>query len=295
MKFRIRYADQVVGLFIIIAILSLIFLIIMLGRAQRWFSKDYAFVSYASSASGLSKNMPVTYKGLAIGNVKSFTLTTDNRIEVFFAVHEEYRDRVTRGSLAEVAVNPLGLASQFIFYSGLGEALEEGGLVPMRDSPEGKEYIAQGIAYVPAQEDAITMLVSTAMGVFGDLRKILDELNLALGGDAGSVLGQALVNVKDITGNLSQTTGDLAQGTTIGSLEASLASLAGTLDNAEKATAYLPAEMPRITTLIADLRTTLLNADDVLVSLKNNPLLRKGIPDHAEIDSSGVNPRNISF
>ncbi|MDR2552386.1 MAG: MlaD family protein [Treponema sp.] len=296
MKFRIRYADQVVGIFIVVALLSLTAVIFLLGKSQRWFSRNYSFVTYAVSASGLNKNMPVSYKGFTIGNVKSVTLTGDNRVEVVFTVHDEYRGRVKQGSLVQIVVSPIGLGSQFIFYAGLGsEDLEEGGLVPMFDSFEGKEYINRGIGYIPPHDDAISILVDVAMATLTDLQAVLDDVNGALEGREDSPLGQAVVNVRDITGSLAQATGDLAGGTTVESLEAALASLAGTLDHVEKSVAVLPGQMPQILALVAELRSTLRTADDVLTGLKNNPLLRNGIPDHVETDVSGTSPRNISF
>ncbi len=41
MKFKIKFADQIVGLFIIIALVLFGTIVIMLGINQRWFSKNY--------------------------------------------------------------------------------------------------------------------------------------------------------------------------------------------------------------------------------------------------------------
>ncbi|GHV84567.1 hypothetical protein AGMMS50230_01750 [Spirochaetia bacterium] len=296
MKFRIRYADQIVGLFIIIAILSLVTIIFFLGSTQRWFSRNYSYKTYASSASGLSQNMQVIFKGVAIGNVKSFLLSEDNRVEVIFTIHDNYRGRVKEGSLVEILVSPIGMGNQFIFHAGLGDTiLEEGSLVPMYNSPEGKEYINRGIGYKPSNEDSIAALLSTAQGVFGDLRKTVNEVNLALEGNENTPLGQSITNIQNITGSVGQVTERLADGDTINALESSLLSLSQTLDHVEQSTVHLPREMPHIYDLIARTRTTIQAAEDVLISLRNNPLLRKGIPEHAEIDSSGTNPRNITF
>ena len=59
MKFKIRFADQIVGFFVIVCLVSLAFVIVMLGRSQRWFAKDYTFIKVLPSAVGLGKNMPV--------------------------------------------------------------------------------------------------------------------------------------------------------------------------------------------------------------------------------------------
>jgi phospholipid/cholesterol/gamma-HCH transport system substrate-binding protein len=307
MKCRIRYADQLVGLLTIIALLSLIFVIFMLGRTQKWFSKTFSYKTYAAGASGLSRNMAVSCRGIPIGNVKSFRLTDDNRVEVVFDIHEEFQDRAKIGSLVEIAESPIGLGARFIFYPGIGGPLEEGDLVPMRDSPEGRDYIDRGLAYIPFQEDAITNLLgmvgsvlSEVQGVIGGLQVTIDGLNVAPDGRADTALGQTVANIQTLTANLAS---DLANpngirkilngdGDTIDALEASIVSLSQTLEHIEKTAAILPRELPAILIRVG---TTLQAVNDVLISLRNNPLLRNGIPEHAEIDSSGTNPRNIRF
>jgi phospholipid/cholesterol/gamma-HCH transport system substrate-binding protein len=297
MKFKMRYADQIVGLFIIIALLSLITVVFMLGRTQRWFSRNYSFKTYAVSASGLSRNMPVSYKGFAIGNVKTYDLTDDNRVEVIFTIQDKYKNLVMEGSLVEVLVSPVGLGNQFILYSGLGaKELDEFGLVPMRNSDLGKEYLDRGIAYIPPHEDSIAVLMNM-------VTTVLEDLHNGLTGNEISALGATISNIEKITAEveagLSSPDGIMklisGEGDAINSLEAAFVSLAGTLDHVEKATSYLPREMPQIVNLLSEARTALQAAEDVLVALRNNPLLRNGIPEHAEIDSSGTNPRDITF
>jgi phospholipid/cholesterol/gamma-HCH transport system substrate-binding protein len=297
MKFKMRYADQIVGFFIIIALLSLIAVIFMLGRAQRWFSRNYYYKTYAESAAGLSRNMPVNYRGFTIGNVKSYDLTDDNRVEVIFTIQDKYKNRVMRGSLAEVLVSPIGLGNQFNFYPGLGsEELEEFGLVPMRQSDLGKEYLTRKIAYIPPHEDSIAVLMNLATTVMDDLHDTLEDVQMGLAGNEISGLGAIVSNIKTITADLSSPNGIMkilnGEGDSIDALEASLVSLAGTMDHIEKSTASLPREVPY---LLVEVRTALQAAQDVLIALRNNPLLRNGIPERAEIDSSGTNPRNITF
>ena len=129
MKLMIRFADQIVGAFIILALGALIFVIFMLGSSQRWFSRDYNFKTYFTSASGLSQNMPIQYKGFTIGHVKSINLADDDRVEVEFTIFDTYIERVKNGSLVEVSVSPLAAlgGNQFLFYPGLGKTLSRRG------------------------------------------------------------------------------------------------------------------------------------------------------------------------
>ena len=303
MKFKIRHSEQIVGALIVVALVSLVFVIFMLGRAQRWFSRDYSYKTYAEGASGLARNMAVTCRGIVIGNVKSFRLTADNRVEVFFIIHDEYNDRAKEGSLVEVVVSPIGFGNQFIFYPGNGKQLEEDTIIPMRDSPEAREYLARGMAYIPGQEDPIAALLAQANEMIDLIMEVVEGLAAKPNQNSTTALGQALVNLEQLTGNLAA---DMANPNGIrkilngdsdamNALEATLVSLSGTMDSIDKALVYIPREMPQIINLLSEARTAVSTAEDVLIALRNNPLLRNGIPEHAEIDSSGTNPRNIRF
>ena len=303
MKFKIRYADQLVGILVIIALISLIFVVFMIGRTQRWFSINHNFKTYARSALGLNRNMPVTCRGIVIGNVKDFRLTDDNRVEVFFTIQDQYKDRANVGSLVEVVVSPIGLGGQFIFYPGNGIALDEGAVVPMRDSAEARNYLAQGLAYVPFQEDPIADLMEKANSIIDSIQVMIDGLNVPPNGKPNTALAQVILDIEKTTGNLAA---DLANpngvrrilngdSEALNAVEASLVSLSGTLDSVDKSFSYIPREMPQILNLLSEARTAVKAAEDVLISLRNNPLLRRGIAEHAEVDSSGTNPRNIRF
>jgi phospholipid/cholesterol/gamma-HCH transport system substrate-binding protein len=312
MKFRIRYADRVVGFLVLIGLISLLTVIFLLGSKQRWFSRDFRYITYPASAAGLSVNMPVAIKGLPIGVVKSIELTGDDRVEVIFTIYNKYNDRVRQGSLIQILVSPIGLGNQFVFHPGLGnELLKENDLVPSATSQEGKDLIASGLGFIPSQSDSLAILINNVDELLRGLNKTVDEVNLALEGNQDSVLGRTLgdvektvailpdsmANLEKLTADISVLTGELAdpEGTVISSLESSLVSVSLILNNLEKTTDYLPREMPQIVSLISSLQATLRSADDVLVALSNNPLLRNGIPEHAEVDNSGTNPRNISF
>jgi phospholipid/cholesterol/gamma-HCH transport system substrate-binding protein len=74
-----------------------------------------------------------------------------------------------------------------------------------------------------------------------------------------------------------------------------LQAVAGTLQNIEKMSAFLPREMPQLEGMLFEIRATLKSAEDVLTGLSNNPLLKNGIPEKVETQSSGTSPRDLEF
>jgi phospholipid/cholesterol/gamma-HCH transport system substrate-binding protein len=204
----------------------------------------------------------------------------------------------------EVIDSPIGLGAKFSLYSGTGKELQEGDFIPMLNSPEGKMMRENtSLTNIPPKDDFIADTVDQVQKLIADLQTTLAGLNAQTGEKAVTALGQTLVNIEQITSNLAS---DLANpqgirkilngdGNSVEALEGTFVSLSGTMDHLEKSLKGFPQQMPQIFTLVNNARTAISAADDVLVSLKNNPLLKGGIPENAEIDSSGTNPRNIKF
>ncbi|MDR1030389.1 MAG: MlaD family protein [Treponema sp.] len=212
MKFRIRFADQIVGVLIIVALFSLLFILFMLGKSQRWFAKDYSYTTYFDTAAGLSGNMPVQYKGFTIGNVKSYRLTPDDRVEVVFFIYEAYIDRVRTGSLVDINVSLIGLGSQFQFHPGLGqEQLAEGELVPSVQSPEGKQLIKRGLAALPVQDDRITLLINRTTVLLEDTDRVIRLVGDALQGTDTSSLGRTFRNLETTIAQVQGLSGTVNQ------------------------------------------------------------------------------------
>jgi len=349
MKLPIRFADQIVGAFIILAIGILIFVIFMLGSNQRWFSRDYYFKSYFNSAAGINSNMSVQYKGFTIGNVKSIRLSEDDMVEVVFTIFDTYMDRVRIGSLVEVQVSPIGLGGGFIFHPGLGaEFLSEWDIIPSVNSDEGKKIIAEGLVRRSENDDSISNIMNQAgtlldtlnlalrdsdssitlgrimgevEGTIAGLRKVADQLPGDIGGvmgDIGGVMNEVggiinelenvfntlvrqiepiLDDVRGLTQRVADPGGTVmtildSEGDIYTGLASSLESISGTLRSLEKTAEFIPPQLPQIGAVIADLHVALQTAEDVLVSLTNNPLLRRGIPERRETPAGGTRPRN---
>ena len=322
MKFKIRFADQIVGIFIILSLAILVFVIIMIGQSQRWFAKDISYKTVLSSAVGLSKNMAVQYRGFSIGSVKDFYLDDYDNVEVIFVIHEEHSDRVRLGSMVDMVVSPIGLGSQFLFNSGNGQLLEEGDFIPVLGSAQARALISLGYAEAPQQDDSISALMNRVGAILEDVNEITSLLAEALGegsdtSEIGKIMGsvqKTLAEVEDIGTELAPMMADLAgltaalnepdgllytvmdtEGEVYLNLVDSLGSVTSILQSLERTTAFIPGQLPQIAGLIFELRGALVAAEDVLIALTNNPLLRGGVPERQEVQSSGTNPRNIRF
>jgi phospholipid/cholesterol/gamma-HCH transport system substrate-binding protein len=337
MKFSIRFADQIVGFLIILALVILVFVIFMLGTSQRWFTRDLEYRTFFTSAAGISPNMGVQYRGFTIGHIKRISLAEQDRVEVVFTIFEEYAQRVRIGSLVDLSVSPIGLGSTFSLIPGVGpDLVPEGMVIPALNSPEGKEYIAAGWNEGPGVgTDSINMIMN-------QVNSLLDTLNISLAGSNGAenlTLGQIILNVETATAGLANLSMDISRqiapvlsnldslmGTInsvlddVGSLTNQLSepsgmvmdmldsqgplyrnliqlleSIAGIVDNLERTSDFIPAQLPQVGVLISQLNVTMIMVQDVLTAVANNPLLRGGVPERRETGPGGANPRDMEF
>ena len=339
MKLTIRFADQIVGALIILALGILVFVIFMLGSTQRWFSKDYTFKTYFNSATGLSQNMAVQYKGFTIGHVKSVKLAEDDRVEVRFTIFDTYIDRVKTGSLVEILLSPIGGlgGNQFLFHPGLGtELIPEGETIFSVNSSEGKRQLAMGLVERPVSDDNINNIIVRVSTLLGTLNDLFSDVQEALEGTTRTSLGRTMGEVEMAATNLGlmaeKLPGDLEdsigrimyqlepilaslrslseritepdssvmalldqEGEVYSGLAASLDSVSATLRNLERTSDFVPAQLPQLAAILIDLHSALGSAEEVLIALTNNPLLKKGVPQRSETSAGAGHARDMEF
>lgn len=364
MKLRYRFANQVVGVFVIIALTLTVALIILMGANQRWFKKNYEYHSQFTTGSDLSVGMPITFRGFTIGKVTAVTLADDNIVDVAFYIQEEYIDKVNRDSLIQLVTSPLG-GGQIIFHQGREDTdpPPEGSLIPTYDSKTGVRLREENRVIVLRSSDPIAQaldqigpILSNVDLVLSNLTTLTDDLNATLRGEAsGPVAGMLasaegavaeleqtvvrvnrviddtteqvdglLAQVNGIAANLQDTTAALADPTglvpllldpkgslatlldddnvlfdqitgIIGDLESSIASLQGSIAEVETFTEYLNTAQPQISGILEEGRQALDSGQDVIESLRNNPLLRGGIPEAQQQPSTFQSIRDEEF
>ncbi|OHD70225.1 MAG: hypothetical protein A2177_08735 [Spirochaetes bacterium RBG_13_68_11] len=196
MKFRIRYADQLVGVFLLLAVLAIAVILVFLGINQRWFAKDYEFRSRFDSAGGLSVGLPIMLKGFEIGTIKRIELNDDNQVDVLFSVRDTYYNKVLPNSVLELTSSPIGLGVTLNFYPGAGAGLPQPELsfIPSLDLPEGQDLVSAGLVVIPKGEDVIGSVIGKLNPILDDVRstivqikRVVGTVDLALQGKSGPV------------------------------------------------------------------------------------------------------------
>jgi len=356
MKFRIRFADQVVGAFIIIAILLVAVLTILIGLNQRWFSKNYYFSSRFNSASGVAPGTDITFKGFSIGKIEGIALNKENTIDVRFYIYDTYIDKVTTNSILELTSSPIpGLGGGLVFYQGKGGIpAAKDSFVPSYESIEAQTLIAEDLVDMPLKDDTISRLLGNANRLMESINRTVNHLNLAIegrgggqirdilsnangtiaslraslneGGDIDNILGQVSTLMYDVqliaknVGQMSEEFKDpkglvpklLGEGSIstflsdndklykqVSGLLVQVDGLLVTVNSAAKdvgsMTNSLSREIPKISSILADAKTALQSAQDVMQGLKNNPLLKGGISDKPQQETRLDSLRKENF
>ena len=207
MKFKIKYADQIVGILSLIAIIALIFIIFLIGSTQKWFVPKHNYYTVISSAANISIGKSITYKGFEIGKIKNFSLDDSDKVVVNFYVTDDYRNKVVQNSIIELLSSPLG--SSVVFYPGNSIIpLEDNSFIPERASEEAKKLIVEKKVSVVEQTDSINTILAMATTLVGDIDTLVKQINVALEGKEDTPLTTTLLQLNAILTNINSLTSD---------------------------------------------------------------------------------------
>jgi phospholipid/cholesterol/gamma-HCH transport system substrate-binding protein len=196
MKFKIRFADQIVGLFIVVAVVGVAAILIFVGINQRWFAKNYYFTSRFVSGDGLAVGMPIMLKGFEIGKISRIALNSQNEVDVRFYIEDTYYEKVRHNSVLELASSPIGLGSTLKFHPGrqAGPPEPELSFIPTLDSDEGRRLVEERLVDIPKGEDVIgsviaklNPLLDEAQSTIIEIKKVATTVDTGLSGRGGPI------------------------------------------------------------------------------------------------------------
>lgn len=354
--------EQIVGIFILVAVVGVAVVLIFIGINQRWFAKNYYFSSRFNSGDGLSVGMPITLKGFEIGKVEKADLTDDNRVDVTFYIYDTYYHKVVPNSVLELASSTLGLGGGLKFHSGRNKdsPLEEFSFIPSLDLEEGQLLVEKELVETPDDEDMIGSILGKLDPILEEVRTALTSLKTlvtslddAINGKAGSPVGNILTDLQETSSNINVVLNDTSsrvntlidttssristilvqlekistdiEGTTStfggseglvkklldpsGSLatildddnelydriDNSLLSLNETVNSLKEFVGFINNSQPQITGILEEGQSVLDEGRDVIEAVKNNPLIKGGVPEPKEQPTTFSSYRDKDF
>lgn len=332
MKFKIRHADTLVGIFSLLAVAGLIFVVIFIGLKQDVFTKKNYYYAVFDTGEGMAPGMDLTYKGFSIGKIKSVSLE-GWMVRVDFYVLGKYEEYVKENSLVDFSAGIAGFGTSFVFYPGVGP-----GLIPTNseiyrlDSGYGKKIISEHKNFVMNQDDSIAQLVSKVSKILDDVSVLLKNFNGAITGTVDSELTEIFRNLNKLSSMLGSEKGTVPgilgpemtaelnsllngiatiftddKGAMAGILgEETSKNIEDLMNNLTRITNDLTGVTanadnlmsnmtPEVDGALKELNRLLIDVDDVLEGVKNLPLIRNGVPDRSNESSASIQIRNTDF
>jgi phospholipid/cholesterol/gamma-HCH transport system substrate-binding protein len=199
-KFRIRFAQQIVGAFVLLGILAIAAILILMGVNQRWFAKNYYYWSTFPSAEGLSIGMPIKLKGFEIGKIDTISLTRTNMVDVEFYVYDTYHVKVTPNSVLELTSSPLGLGGGLLFHPGResSEPLPELSFIPSLGLEQGRELVRRGLVDIPQTEDVISATITQLSATLTEIDAAIKVISETMGTIDSSLRGESVGPLADV-------------------------------------------------------------------------------------------------
>lgn len=192
--FKFRYANQMAGTFVLLALGLAIAGIVITGRSQGWFEgKFQVFATFNTEEGtfGLKQGSEVLVRNTAAGRVGKIVPNEKGQMEATFVIQERFRQFVTTDSVAHVK-KKFGVAGDsFIeIQMGVGEAVQDGGFVVVRQDEEIMATAQKILGQVEAQfQEVVVPLLE-------EIKQILHNVNL-LGSDLQEGKGLAGAMMKD--------------------------------------------------------------------------------------------------
>jgi phospholipid/cholesterol/gamma-HCH transport system substrate-binding protein len=340
MKFRIRFAHQIVGVFVLLAIVAVAATLILLGINQRWFAKNYYYWSTFKSANGLSVGMPIRLKGFEIGKLSAMSLTKDNLVEIEFYIIDTYYDKVLPNSVLELSSNPLGLGGGMFFHPGKGpaEPLPEFSYIPSMDLEVGRKLVEKGLVDRPSGEDPVGAAIASLGPILEQvdatlvgIQEMVGSLNSSLKGEGTGPLTAVLNDLETTTEKINGVLDDLERVTAnieelsegmkdptglakklldpkgsvatildddnrlYNEIAQSVEELGLIISELSEFIRFINSTQPQISGILEKGKDTLDQGKDVLEAVKNNPLLRGGIPAQLEQPTTFQSFRDEDF
>lgn len=206
MRFRIRFAEQVVGVFVVLALLALAAALVLVGANQRWFAKNYDFTSEFVSGNGLSVGMPIKFRGFEIGKISRIELNDRNTVDVQFYVYDTYYSKVRPHSVLELASSPLGLGGGLVLHAGSDAEAPpppEGYLIPSLDTEEGRRRLAAGLVTIPKSDDIVSSLLGQVDPILSDINRTIRQANALIGTVDAELAGRGTGPISTLLGTVN--------------------------------------------------------------------------------------------
>jgi phospholipid/cholesterol/gamma-HCH transport system substrate-binding protein len=210
---RFKGIEFKVGLFIIIAVLSVLTTIALIAINKNVLTKKVKIVIYSSDGSGLSNGMPVVFSGFQIARVQDLNLEDDGKVKMVVKIPNNYVKWIKVDSDCKLESKSFLGAPSIVFSGGKGRIIQDEDKFflirskGMEELIENVKPVLEDVKGIVANVKVITDDFKDKNGDFSRLMRGLGDLGSDMTEKRGS-LGILLrtdylyKQVDNITGNI---------------------------------------------------------------------------------------------
>ncbi len=293
--YKFRHVNEIVGTFVVLAVVLIVAGIFLMARAQRWFEPvhDLRVTFPAEGTFGVERGARIEILGAAAGRVERIRVNDDGSIEGVLRIRGEYARFLHVDSVAVVKKEYGVAGAAYIAITvGSGALLSlENARIPIRKDTELLEMVQLVVEQIqdsvlPALTE-VEKTLAEYRGLAADLRSPTNSLQLLLVNLNGIAAG-----LRDGEGTAGKILRDPAiadesrkaieqVNTLLGKLEKTIDEANGILRNVQKSSDALPGvvetvrgEMKDVPGVVLQARATLLETEKLLSGLQRHWLLR---------------------
>lgn len=294
--FRFRYANEIAGLFVVLALVLIVVGVVLVGRARQWFEPSYRIrITFPEEGTyGLQTGSQIVLLGTNIGAVERIYVDAEGAMHAVLRVRGQFLRFIRTDSVAVVKRKFAIAGDAFIEITpGVRDPLppDEDPVLPVRKDTELTELLQEIMqqvqaAVVPTIEET-QKLLAEYRGLAADLRDRDGELQRSI-----AAVRSILEGVERGEGSVGRILRDPVYAEEIGAilarvrqmtdqLHASLQKLDAILEDVRRASGTLPetadtvrAELRDVPGLVLQAQATLREAEQLLAGLQEHWLLR---------------------
>ena len=318
--------ERTVGLFILLAFLSVMGTVIAVGKGQNWFRKHNEYFAVYKEGYNLQPGVKVKLLRTDIGQVTHVELTDDNQVRVTMRILTAYASRIRTDSKAAIE-SPTFIGSEYInIIPGTAETpmIEPGNQIPSKEQKKISDYLEE-VDFEHKLLLVEQILESTAniayqlehpngplLGTLNNVRKLSgdmaagkgtigrivqeDEMYLKLLDDLDrleTILASINTAVDELKTTAKSTTSvarDIDEITkkVKGDVPAIVSKIQTILNDIENVSRKLETAMDQAPEISSDARDGIRQVNEILESVKKNFIIRPNLPPAPEPESHGV-------
>ncbi len=210
MAYKFRNIEKMIGSFIIIAFLLFIGAIIFIAKGQQLLSKKNYYNTTFNSADNITQGMPIKFRGLKIGAVKSLYLNKENEIVIKFFILRQYSDRIKTDSVVRINAPLIGEKIMEITPGTKeSELAKNNSLIYSIDTEKGLDLLTSQMTLDAASPtdliiqnvQLLTAQLSNPKGPFMSTLRNLQQFSSTFAGENRKVIHTMIKDLQSTTAN----------------------------------------------------------------------------------------------